>query len=373
MEINSNRGLFISVHIADLHFAAFDPKEQYEILHNQFVNKIKLYPRLDLISVNGDIFDHKLMSNSDGVYYASILIEELVEIAREKNSTLLLLHGTYSHDADQLKLFMHYMNDISVDVRVINQIQFEQIKNARILCIPELYNLDEEIYQKYLHHMGWYDEAVIHGTFEGSVYGNNVGNGRLFTIKDFTHCKGFMVGGHVHHPGCFSGYFYYCGNPYRWKFGEEEKKGFLVCAHDLDSNRHYVHFEEIVSHQYITMDLNQVIGKNPQDVINYIDNLKRAQGIDFLKIRFKYPVEGADKVIINNYYRNKRDIYVEFLDIVEEQKQKAAASGQIDADYAFILDDKLSDMEKFVQYVNMQEGTEFITVDRLKEILESEI
>lgn len=83
--MNNSRGLFISIHIADIHFAAFDPKEQYDILHNQFIEKIKQLPRIDMISVNGDLFDHKLMANSNGIFYASMFVDELVEIAREKN------------------------------------------------------------------------------------------------------------------------------------------------------------------------------------------------------------------------------------------------------------------------------------------------
>ena len=164
-----NRGMFISVHIADLHFAAFDPARQYRILKEQFINNIVQLPRLDLISVNGDIFDHKLMGNSDSIYYASILIDELVNIAREKNATLLLLHGTYSHDADQLKLFYHYMDDPTVDVRVVTQIKFEQIKNCRVLCIPELYGISDEYYDEVLHYSGYYDLAVIHDEVPQSV------------------------------------------------------------------------------------------------------------------------------------------------------------------------------------------------------------
>jgi hypothetical protein len=240
------RGQFISVHIADLHFAAFSPSEQYKILHEQFINKIKTYPKIDCISVDGDIFDRKLMANSDGIYFASIFIDELVNIAREKNATLLLIHGTYSHDADQLKLFYHYMDDATVDVRVVTQIQFEQVKNCRVLCIPELYVISDEFYDEVLHKSGYYDLAVIHGTSEGSVYGNNSGNAKLFNIHDFNMCTGMMVGGHVHHPGCFSGYFYYCGCPYRWKFGEEEEKGFLFCMQDLDNNFHDVYFQKII-------------------------------------------------------------------------------------------------------------------------------
>lgn len=364
--------LFNSAHIADLHFAAFNPKEQYEILKSQFIEVIKDIP-LDLISVNGDIFDHKLMGNSDSIYYASLFIDELVSLSRIKQCTLILLHGTYSHDADQLKLFYHYMNDDTVDVRVITTIQFEQIKNMRLLCIPELYGIPEETYQYYLHHSGWYDEAIIHGTFKGSVYNDNVKNGRLFVPYDFNMCTGFMVGGHVHKPGCFSGYFYYCGCPYRWKFGEEEDKGFLICTHDLEKNTHFVHFQKIISHTYITIDFDQLFSEDAQKMIQYIDDLKKSKGIDYLKVRFNIPINGAERSIINNYYRNSHTTFVEFLSIVEEQKLKEEGEVINDTEYGFMFDDRLSPEEKFVQYVNLKEGCQMISVEKLKQILSEQL
>ena len=100
-----NRNQIIEIHIADLHFGAFNPKVQYQILQEQFLSKIETINDIDLISVDGDIFDHKVMSNSDVVLYASLFIDNLVSICRNKKATLILLHGTYSHDYDQLKLF----------------------------------------------------------------------------------------------------------------------------------------------------------------------------------------------------------------------------------------------------------------------------
>lgn len=366
--------ILISVHIADIHFGAFSPQEQYKILHEQYINKIMNFPKIDIITVLGDIFDRKFMANSEAVYYACMFIDELVNIARTKNATLLLLHGTYSHDADQLKIFYHYMQDPSVDVRIIDTIRFENIKNTRVLCIPELYGVSEEVYDDVFHHEGWYQYAYIHGTFKGSVYNDTINpNGRLFVPEDFTLCKGSVYMGHVHHPGCFQKYYYYSGNPYRWKFGEEEDKGFLVTMDDLDSLYHDTHFETITSSSYITIELDDIISSDPKQVIDYIDNIKRERGIDYLKIKFKKPVDSSNKVVINNYYRSSRDTFVEFLNVIEEQKIKAETSGQIDGDLAFLLDIKMDDMEKFVRYVNLQEGSEYITVDKLKAILQEQI
>ena len=61
------------------------------------------------------------------------------------------------------------------------------------------------------------------------------------------------------------------------------------------------------------------------------------------------------------------------MSVMEEQKALSESKIESDEEYNFILDDKLSDFEKFVMYVNLQEGSEFITVDRLKEILSEEI
>lgn len=369
---STDRGYLIEVLIADLHFAAFDPYTQYDILEHQFLNEIEQLPRIDIISILGDTFDHKLMANSDGIMMAIKFVDRLVNITRDKNATLLILAGTLSHDSNQLKLFYHYVADPTVDVRIVTTIQFEMVKGAKILCIPELYGIEEEVYRQYLFGSGYYDSAYMHGTFEGSVYGNNVGNGRLFDIHDFSFCKGPIVSGHVHKAGCFDGYFYYCGCPYRWKFGEEEDKGFLIMLHDLNTGAHYTHFNKIESFRYDTITLDQLVNNDVKSTIDYINNLKYTRGIDFIKVKFKTPITGTNKTIINNYYRNNQQTFVEFMDAGELEAEKVREQVR-NSEYDFLLDDKLSTMEKFVKYVNHKQQSQFITVDQLRELLEENV
>lgn len=367
------RGTLIQAHIADLHFGAFNPQQQFNILKEQVLSKLWLIPKLDIIVIDGDIFDHKVMSNSDATMYACSFVDQLVNIARAKNSTLVILHGTYSHDYDQLKIFYHYMQDKTVDVRVITNIQFEYIKGAKILCIPELYGLDESIYRHMFFESGWYDEAFVHGTFKGAVYGDNVGNGRLLTPEDFKYCKGVVIAGHVHKSGCFNGFFYYCGCPYRWKFGEEEEKGFLLLAHDLDTQIHHVQFEPITSFRYDTIYLDTLVSEDPKKIIDYINRLKAEQGIDFIKVRFRIPIPGYNRTIINNYYRNNSNTFVEFMDIKDVEEQKREEQIKQNSQYNYLMDKGISDFERFVRYVNESEGCEFITVQKLTEILNENI
>ena len=367
------RGTLIQAHIADLHFGAFNPQQQFNILKEQVLSKLWLIPKLDIIVIDGDIFDHKVMSNSDATMYACSFVDQLVNIARAKNSTLVILHGTYSHDYDQLKIFYHYMQDKTVDVRVITNIQFEYIKGAKILCIPELYGLDESIYRHMFFESGWYDEAFVHGTFKGAVYGDNLGNGRLLTPEDFKYCKGVVIAGHVHKSGCFNGFFYYCGCPYRWKFGEEEEKGFLLLAHDLDTQIHHVQFEPITSFRYDTIYLDTLVSEDPKKIIDYINRLKVEQGIDFIKVRFRIPIPGYNRTIINNYYRNNSNTFVEFMDIKDVEEQKREEQIKQNSQYNYLMDKGISDFERFVRYVNESEGCEFITVQKLTEILNENI
>lgn len=371
-DFQKKRGMLNQAHIADIHFGAFNAKKQYDILREQFLSVLYNISKLDVISINGDLFDHKLMANSDSVMYATYFVNELVNIARLKNATLVILQGTYSHDYDQLKLFYHYLEDKSVDIRIVTTIQFEYIKGAKVLCIPELYGLDESIYRHFFFECGWYDEAFIHGTFKGSVFGDNVGAGRLLKPEDFIYCKGVAIAGHVHKPGCFNGFYYYCGCPYRWKFGEEEEKGFLLLTHDLDSQIHYVNFVPIESYKYITINLEEIISEDPKKIIDYINNLQKSQGIDYIKVKFKVPIPGYNKTIINNYYRNNPNAFVEFMDIKEIEKQEQINSIQ-STEYNYLMDNTISDMERFVRYVNDSEGYEFISVAKLSELLSDNI
>ena len=58
--VKLNRGQIIEVHIADLHFGAFNPQLQYQILQEQFIDKIKqLNNNLALINSNENFFRNK--------------------------------------------------------------------------------------------------------------------------------------------------------------------------------------------------------------------------------------------------------------------------------------------------------------------------
>ena len=359
------------VHIADIHFGAMDPKLQYDILIEQFINVIEKLP-IDMVTILGDLFDHKAMSNSDMIMYANKFIDQLIRrVIKPKRCTLLLLSGTYSHDNNQLKLFYHYMEDPTIDFRVIEKIQFEFVKGARVLCIPELTGLDEKIYQHYLFSSGIYDTAIMHGTIKGSVPKDEVGNGRLFTIDDFKYCRGPIYGGHVHNGKCYNSYFYYAGSPYPWTFADNNDKGFLLGIQNIDTGAHFIYKQPITSFRYETINLDFMVESNPKSIIDYIDKIKMERGIDFIRIIFTKEMSPDNKAILDSYYRNKPAVKMVH-EFTKDQKivEKQLAELEELQQYQYIFDKSLSEYDILARYINEDMNEIFISGEDIKKIIE---
>ena len=371
LKMNIDSGILITAHISDLHFPAMDPRKQYNILEDQFLKKIEAMPRLDLICVNGDLYDHKLMTSSDGTLYASMFVARLVEITKSHNATLILLQGTMSHDANQLKIYYHYMQRTDVDVRIVTNIRFEMVKNCRVLCIPELYGVPEEYYQHILFGSDFYDMCIMHGTIQGAVYGDNVGSGRLFTMNDFLNCKGPIIAGHIHKAATYYDHFYYCGSPYRWRFDDDCFKGFILMSYNMNTRQYYLDYEEIISDTYKTISLETLINNDPIETINYIRNLKATEGINYIRVKFNSAIPGSSRMAMNDNFRNDDSVTLEFFsperEIARQAEEKIKEDGE---KFAFLMDPKLTDEQKFVMWVNYQKKDEtFLTVEELEEIL----
>jgi len=368
-----NRPL-VEIHTADIHFGAMDPKIQYNLLMERMINKIRPI-HFDAFFINGDLFHHKFMSNSDVVMYALLFVDEIVKLCIQNNATLVLIHGTYSHDSDQLKLFYRYINS-GVDIRIVEHMQFEDIKGTRVLCIPEEYGKGKEYYENMLYYSGEYDMVAMHGNIKGAIYGMNqedlnAAKNPTFDINSFAACNGPILCGHVHIAGCYENHIYYSGSPLRWKFGEEQDKGFIICVYQPMTHQYYIHFETIESFRYDTINLDDMLKSDPAEIIQHIMYLK-SQGIDFIKIRFSEVNSTTD--VIKQYFANKTNIII---DVEDSGFKQTVKDNQKNNDkfkeYEYVMDSNMNPHEIFVQYVNQAKGEQFISVDELVSILTSTI
>lgn len=369
------RGTSLQCHISDIHFGVMDAQLEYKILKEQYIDRIKDLP-LDIISIDGDLFNKLDMSNTDSCLYASLLVADIVSICKNNRkmgipTVFIILAGTKNHDAGQLRLFYHYLNDPDLDIRIVEQIQFEYINGMKILCIPELYGIAENIYQQFLYGMGPYDMCFMHGTVQGAVYGDNAGESRLFRPEDFGLCMGPVIAGHVHPGGCFNSFMYYNGSPIRWSFGEEGPKGFQIVLYDMDTRKYYIYLEQIASFRYDTITIDELLCTDPKKVIEYIDNLKAKENIDYIRLKCKLtPDLEPNMKIIQEYYRTNKTVKFKIDKVMtDEEKSIAEKNTDLYNKYNYVFDKSMSAYDILARYIMDNEDGIFITGEDIKKLV----
>ena len=364
------------VSIADIHFGAIDPVYMYNTLKTQFIDRIRPLD-FDILAICGDLFDSKYMAGNPIISYTLSFIDELVMLCYLKQATLLIIEGTSSHDNGQLNLFYHYIADQSIDIRIVENIQFEEIKGMRCLCIPEKYGVPEEVYKKFLYESGGYDMCFLHGTFRGSFKGSeiatlNSNKAPIFSINSFINCAGPILMGHYHISGCYEGYAYYNGSALRYKFGEEQEKGFLITVYNQYTRYHYTTLIPIKSHTYVTININDLLNDDPKKIIEFIKTYKESHNIDYVRVQFNNANENMN--IVRSYFRNNPNVVLQELDKKSKQLEDINQSIlEQNSQYSYIVDSEIDDYTKFVMYMNQSEGSDFITVEELLNLLEDKI
>ena len=363
-------GAVVEVHIADIHFGAVDPEKEYQILVEQFIKPISNL-KFDILSIDGDLFDKKFLASSPAIDYANRFIMDCVSLCEMYDATMIVLAGTKSHDADHLSMFYGLQYSSTVDFRIVEHIQFEYAKGLKILCIPEEYGKPAEYYADKLCNI--YDTVFMHGTVVGSVYGANkytleTKKAPVFSIEAFAGCKGPIIAGHVHKASCYNSYIYYVSNPIRYKFGEEEEKGYAIVLHSPGG--HLYHFEPIRSFNYITINREEIKSQDPNEVIRYLDNLQ-ANGIDHIRIDFSNVSDPITQSLIEKYSATNPNVVVKRY-VEKSSSEENQYIEDIDSRFSemeFLVDPATDPYTKFVNFVNHNEGKIILTVDQLKAIL----
>ena len=137
----------------------------------------------------------------------------------------------------------------------------------------------------------------------------------------------------------------------------------------MDSQIHYVNFQEVTSFRYDTIFLDELVSQDPKMICDYINKRKAEEGIDYIKVRFRAEIPGYNKTVINNYYRNNPNVTVEFMNNEDIKSSKEANEAFLQSEYSYLIDNSISDLERFVRYVNDKEGDEFISVEALNKLL----
>lgn len=244
-------GYFKMACIADLHFGnpRVNPATMYQNLVDFFYPEIT---NAHLVTVNGDIYDQLMTVSSAAHKYATYFINDLFTLSAKTGTQIRILHGTYSHDRDQLAIF-NTLAYPKTRYKIVDCIDAEEISDFR--CNDELLNMTLRVgylpdnlshlnsigaveqLKRSMQVLGYtsLDLIIGHGTFSHTLQVDDTHKPpctyELDQFDSITKDRGLIVMGHIHTPGrkynC-----YYCGSFERMAHGEEENKGFYTFTRD---------------------------------------------------------------------------------------------------------------------------------------------
>lgn len=145
-------------------------------------------------------------------------------------------------------------------------------------------------------------------------------------------------------------------------------------SYNMNTRQYYLDYEEIISDTYKTISLETLINNDPIETINYIRNLKAIEGINYIRVKFNSAIPGSSRMAMNDNFRNDDSVTLEFFsperEIARQAEEKIKEDGE---KFAFLMDPKLTDEQKFVMWVNYQKNDDkFLTVEELEAMLKED-
>lgn len=372
--------------ISDIHVGAMDLETLYNEYTELFINRIKKDNKLDFVIVCGDFFDHKFYLNDNAAKMSYKMLKDLIEVCKDKDIPLRFVYGTESHECNQYDI-MNVMK-LYDNVKVIKFVSDEELlPGLNILYLPEEHVNDmDDYYSKYLSNYDKYDYVFGHGVIREvmtdlSVHIDNKSDDKrkktkVFTTKELDNiCKGEVYFGHYHINIETDDKFFSIGSFSRWRYGEEERKGFYIVECNTDKEKYsHEYIENTLAKDYKTIRIgyNNEIFTNEDKLKESIDgfnNMIKREAYDNIRVVFNIPsniehpestinyiketLKKSDKIkveIVNGYIDEKRKI----------QKEKVNETNQL---YSFIFDKNLPLEDKTSKFISITYNKEISSSD----------
>lgn len=372
--------------ISDIHVGAMDLETLYNEYTELFINRIKKDNKLDFVIVCGDFFDHKFYLNDNAAKMSYKMLKDLIEVCKDKDIPLRFVYGTESHECNQYDI-MNVMK-LYDNVKVIKFVSDEELlPDLNILYLPEEHINDiDDYYSKYLSNYDKYDYVFGHGVIREvmtdlSVHIDNKSDDKrkktkVFNTKELDNiCKGEVYFGHYHINIETNDKFFSIGSFSRWRYGEEERKGFYIVECNTDKEKYsHEYIENTLAKDYKTIRIgyNNEVFTNEDKLKESIDgfnNMIKREAYDNIRVVFNIPstiehpestinyiketLKKSDKIkveIVNGYIDEKRKI----------QKEKVNETNQL---YSFIFDKNLPLEDKTSKFISITYNKEISSND----------
>lgn len=354
--------------LADIHWGAMDSYTTYQNLQLvlEFIRQMK--DELDFVVIAGDYFDYRLQLNSKTALMSVQWFDELVSTCKECGvKKIRMFKGTREHDNDQLEVFRSIYELDDEYFKLFNTTESEELLPGLrcVYCPDENLNLTE-------YHQMYYDKFIPHpniGFFHGNfdtilpdIEFNRIQEHNLSTMiyeydKFSNLIKGPLISGHWHVKNDYKS-LYYVGSYDRWKFNEEEDKGFIYGEIDINSNKYFIHrINNPLARQYKTIIVSSDEYTTPEQfaklasIINeYIKNDSD------IKLRISYLLSSTSEEALTNYnifqrqYATSKQVKLDLKDLVKREAKKVKKKQvEIEASkYNYIFDSDLKNIPEIV-------------------------
>lgn len=227
-------GWFRCASFGDVHLGNPNTPTEYTIRSlYQYINE-DLIRELDMLIIEGDLFDRLLSNDDDNVYRIHAWATVLMTWCAKHDTLLRIVKGTPSHDWDQCKYFVEQQRNagIPVDLHYARTLSIEYIErfDIHVLYVPDkcLPHTDDIYRETRLllakHGLKEVDFAIMHGAFKYQLPD---------IVEEPTHTeqayldivKYFIFIGHVHQSSQYERILA-AGSFDRHCHGDEGHKGF---------------------------------------------------------------------------------------------------------------------------------------------------
>jgi DNA repair exonuclease SbcCD nuclease subunit len=301
---------------ADIHLSS----DHYKYIKKPFEFFIEtVITEKPLITVlAGDYFHGRVNADEDIYHYA---IQNLIKLS-QYTKYLIVIDGTYSHDYNTLDILETYKEFIP-NLFFIKTKETLNLDGLKILCLPEEYPENPIEYYKSSFSKS-YDYVFGHGDIEGALLHSGADNTMLkgfkFNKKNLSELGKYVCFGHYHKHQFLTDNLLYIGSLARFKFGEEEDKGFIKINNI---------FDDCPNIQFIT---------TPSISMN---TLKLDDDLDIEAMLSKYSIDDEIKIKIPKVEGIKKEL-LEKMELFQ---------GKFKVDY---IPDKSEDIEDTLEYKDIE-------------------
>lgn len=373
MKMKKVKGIFLAdIHIGDM------PREQ---LKHEFEHVIYPYlekNKIDFVIFAGDYFGHKLYLNDENTKLATEILQE-IDSRLKPETKVRMVYGTESHEENQYGPIQGIMGHR--DFKVIYHVCEEELfPEMNVLYLPEELLTDpDEYYKEYFENPEkekYYQLIIGHGTIrEAMVKAASAIEDRknvkrrvpVFRTGELRKiCDGLVVFGHYHVHTMMDPYMMYVGSFSRWKFGEEDAKGFLEATfHTKEKSWTYEFFENTYAPMYKTIGFgykNTVFSSLDElkRKMDHFENLTKEPGWEHLKMEFNVPETCENPEYVMNFLRERfkqtPNIKINIENGYIEQKREDGKK-KLDEDYdkyAPIFDPNTEMEDRISYYVDVE-------------------